>query len=122
MKGQTNKHILGKKLQRVLRSNMTDAERQLWRHLRRGQMNDFKFRRQHPFGDYILDFVCLEARLIIELDGGQHAERNAEDGIRTSLLERAGFRMLRFWNHEVLHEMDAVKESIWQALQTPPPS
>jgi very-short-patch-repair endonuclease len=85
-------------------------------------MNGFKFRRQHPFGDYILDFVCLEARLVIELDGGQHAERNAKDGFRTSLLERAGFRVLRFWNHEVLQEMEVVKESIWRALPTPRPS
>ena len=122
MKGQTNKHILERKLQRVLRKNMTEAEHMLWRDLRRGQIDGYKFRRQHPFGDYILDFVCLEAKLVIELDGSQHAEFQEKDGCRTADLERAGFKVLRFWNNEVLHELEVVKESIWQALQTPPPS
>jgi very-short-patch-repair endonuclease len=122
MKGQTNKHILGNKLQRVLRHNMTDAEQLLWRHVRRGQMNGFKFRRQHPFGDYILDFVCLEARLVIEVDGGQHAAHEEGDAQRTAVLEMAGFRVLRFWNHEVLQDLEAVKDAIWQALHTSSPS
>ncbi len=85
-------------------------------------MGGFKFRRQHPFGDYILDFVCLEAGLVIEVDGGQHGEKMKEDAARTANLAAAGFRVLRFWNNEVLHEIEAVKESIWRALQTPSPS
>ena len=122
MKGQTNRHVLVNKLQRVLRSNMTDAEQRLWCHLRRGQMGGYKFRRQHPFGDFILDFVCLEAKVVIEVDGGQHVELREKDAYRTSCLERAGFRVLRFWNHEVLHELEDVREAIWEALHTPPPS
>ena len=122
MKGQTNKQIHENKLQRTLRNNMTDAEQRLWRHLRRGQMGGFKFRRQHPFGDYILDFVCLEANLVIELDGGQHVSRREKDRYRTLFLERPGFQVLRFWNHEVLHELECVKAAIWQALHIPPPS
>lgn len=120
MKGQTNKFILDNKLQRVLRKNMTEAEQLLWRHLRRGQMGGSKFRRQHPFGDYILDFVCLESRLVIEVDGGHHAERHEQDNFRTVTLEAAGFRVLRFWNHEILGGLAAVKEVIWQALQLHP--
>jgi very-short-patch-repair endonuclease len=122
MKGQTNKLILGNRLHRVLRGNMTDAEQQLWKHLRRGQLGGFKFRRQHPFGDYILDFVCLEAKLIIEVDGGQHVANEEEDALRTTDLEKAGFRVLRFWNHEVMGELEKVQDAIWLALHTPSPS
>jgi very-short-patch-repair endonuclease len=96
---------------------MTDAEKALWRVLRGRQVSGLKFRRQYPFGDYILDFVCLENKLIIEVDGGQHGERAEYDEIRTSNLQRAGFRVLRFWNTEVLHEMEGVKERIWRAVQ-----
>ena len=117
MKGRTNHTILRPKLQRRLRSNMTDAEQHLWRFLRRKQMLGFKFRRQHPFGDYIIDFVCLEAMLAIEVDGGQHSAKHAEDAARTECLERAGFRVLRFWNNEVLSEIDSVSAAIWSALQ-----
>jgi len=85
-------------------------------------MSGFKFRRQHPFGNCILDFVCLDAMLVVEVDGGQHSERTAADDIRTAKLEGAGFRVLRFWNNQVLQELEAVKEVIWEALQTPPPS
>lgn len=122
MKGQTNKQVLGNRLQRVLRSNMTDAEQLLWRHLRRGQLDGFKFRRQHPFGNYILDFVCLEAKLIIEVDGGQHVANEEEDAKRSAVLNKAGFRVLRFWNHEVMGELEAVLDAIWNALYTPSPS
>src|SRR4051812_31679131 len=72
VKGRTNQSILRPKLQRRLRNNMTDAEKRLWRFLRQKQMSNFKFRRQHPFGDYIIDFVCLEVMLAVEVDGGQH--------------------------------------------------
>jgi very-short-patch-repair endonuclease len=117
MKGQTNEKILKPRLQRRLRTNLTDAERRLWGCLRRKQMGHFKFRRQHPFADYVIDFVCLEAMLAIEVDGGQHSEQREEDAVRTKRLTEAGFKVLRFWNNEVLRDIEAVKESIWLALQ-----
>lgn len=101
---------------RSLRKQMTDAERKLWRHLRMGQVGGFKFRRQHPLGMYILDFVCLEAGLVVEVDGGQHAENAEQDKDRTDWLERQGLRVLRFWNNDVLRDIEGVKEAIWQAL------
>jgi very-short-patch-repair endonuclease len=122
VKGQINKSILNSRLQRSLRNTMTDAELRLWQCLRRRQMDGFKFRRQHPFDNYILDFVCMEAMLVIEVDGGQHGDHGAGDMIRTAVLEKAGFRVLRFWNNEVLNEIEVVKESIWQALHNPSPS
>ena len=125
MKGQTNRQIVESKLQRRLRRNPTDAERRLWNWLRQKQMGHFKFRRQHPFGDYVIDFVCLEAMLAVEVDGGQHSEKREADALRTKHLNDAGFKVLRFWNDDVLRDIDAVKESIWLALQeccTPSPS
>ena len=100
---------------RDLRRNLTDAERALWRHLRQRQVAGLKFRRQHPVGRYILDFVCLEARLVIELDGGQHAERQGEDQVRTAWLEARGYRVMRFWNTEVLGNPEGVWEVILRA-------
>jgi very-short-patch-repair endonuclease len=120
MKGQTNKVIQTKKLQRILRRNMTDAERKLWSALRFGQMNGHKFRRQHPFENYILDFVCLEEKFVIEIDGSQHFELADADALRTRLLEKAGFRVMRFWNNEVMNEFESVKEAIFRALKTHP--
>ena len=117
MKGQTSEKILKPKLQRRLRKNPTDAEQRLWNCLRQRQFGDFKFRRQHPFENYVIDFVCLEAMLVVEVDGGQHAEQQQEDALRTSALIHAGFKVLRFWNNEVMQDIDAVKESIWLALQ-----
>jgi very-short-patch-repair endonuclease len=100
---------------------MTDAERALWEILRSRQVLDLKFRRPHPFGDYILDFVCLEKKLVIEVDGGQHAGRAKEDALRTENLSRAGFRVLRFWNHEVLQEIEGVTGRICGALEEEQP-
>ncbi len=117
MKGQTNQNILGNHLQRKLRNEMTDAERALWKALQGRQMAGYKFRRQHPFENYILDFVCLEKMLVIEVDGSQHVEQAAYDEERTRQLTRAGFRVVRFWNNEVLTQIDAVKERIWGELQ-----
>src|SRR3990172_2168898 len=116
MLGQTNKYILNNEMQRTLRNNMTDAERKLWGMLRGRQMGGLKFRRQHPFEQYILDFVCLERKIVVEIDGGQHQLSMAEDSIRTRALEDAGFRVLRFWNHEVLQKQEAVAERIWQEV------
>ncbi len=124
MIGQINKKIRSGKLQRVLRSNMSDAEEALWHLLRCRQISGLKFRRQHPFGDYILDFVCLENKLVIEVDGGQHEQQAWYDENRTQKLQAAGFRVLRFWNNEVLKEIESVKEKIWlvaQELQSHPP-
>jgi len=127
MKGQTNHSIIGNQFQRKLRNTMTDAEIRLWQRLRGRQIAGCKFRRQHPFLDYVLDFVCLEKRLIVELDGGQHLE-SERDRVRDGRLKEAGFEVLRFWNNQVLQEMDAVVEVIFAALQregpvaTPSPS
>lgn len=102
---------------RILRGQLTDAERALWRRLRRRQLHGHKFRRQHPRGSYILDFVCLEKKLVVEVDGGQHALQTEHDSIRDEWLQRGGFRVLRFWNTQVLKEMDAVLEEISRALE-----
>ena len=120
MKGQTNQNILTNKLQRELRKTMTDAERKLWQQLRGKPFDGHKFRRQHPFGDFILDFVCLEAKLVIEVDGGQHNE-SAQDLVRDQVLKQAGFRVMRFWNNQVLTEIEAVVEAIWLELHPSPP-
>lgn len=102
---------------RKLRVSMTDAERKLWCELRQRQMSGLKFRRQHRIGKYIADFVCLETRVIIEVDGGQHtAER---DALRTQELEALGFRVIRFWNNDVLTQIESVKEAIWNELFPP---
>ncbi len=123
MLGPANRGIRTKRIAQQLRRNATDAERRLWQALRNAQFNGFKFRRQHAFEDYVLDFVCLKAKLVIEVDGGQHAQAVDADASRTRNLERAGFRVLRFWNNEVLSETEAVLGRIWQELnnQTPSP-
>lgn len=100
---------------RQLRRDMTDAEHVMWRRLRSRELSGWKFRRQHPVGSYIADFICLEAGLVVELDGGQHAESRA-DAVRTGVLEFAGFQVLRFWNNDVLTQTDAVLAVIFDAL------
>jgi len=102
---------------RHLRRNMTDAERKLWRLLRGRQMESYRFRRQQPIGNYIVDFVCLEARLVIEVDGGQHAIHADADRERTEWLRSEGYRVLRFWNRQVLKETRMVLDEVWRALQ-----
>ncbi|HXN78187.1 MAG TPA: DUF559 domain-containing protein, partial [Candidatus Dormibacteraeota bacterium] len=107
---------------RALRRNMGDAEKKLWFHLRRRKMAGHRFRRQVPIGSYIADFACLSARLIIEIDGGQHSEENNQvlDAQRTDWLETRGYRVLRFWNSYVLTEIDSVTETIFNALSPSP--
>ena len=105
-----------------LRRDLTDAERVLWRHLRGRGLNDAKFRRQHPIGRYVVDFVCLETGLVIEIDGGQHAQQRAQDAARTRYLEAEGFRVIRFWNNEVAENVEGVLTAIESALEEPSPS
>src|SRR5205823_7942754 len=83
---------------RTLRQNMTEAERRVWQVLRSQQMKGFKFRRQVPIGRYIADFVCHEARLIVEIDGGQHDRSSPREAERTGFLQNQGYRIVRFWN------------------------
>lgn len=100
---------------RHLRQNMTDAERHLWRQLRERQILGCKFRRQYPVGPYVADFACIEAMLVIEVDGGQHAG-SAEDIKRTRLIETSGYCVLRFWNNDVLNNIEGVIGVIQAAL------
>lgn len=102
---------------RALRRNQTDAEARLWYHLRDRQLAGCKFRRQVPLGPYFADFVCLERRLIIEVDGGQHAERMNEDAQRSAYLNEQGYTVLRFWNDQVLRETEAVLEEVLRHLR-----
>jgi adenine-specific DNA-methyltransferase len=100
---------------------MTDAERRLWRHLRDRQLGGWKFRRQHPVGPFIVDFVCLEKKVVIEVDGGQHAENEELDLRRSAYLEKLGYHILRFWNNEVLQETEAVLTTIFASIEDAPP-
>ena len=104
---------------RQLRAAMTDAERRLWRGLRE-QLPTYRFRRQAPIGPYVADFVCLKERLVIEVDGGQHAAAKDRDDQRTAWLASQNFRVIRFWDNDVLVETDAVLEAIRQELKVPP--
>ena len=97
---------------RALRTSPTDAENLLWRWLRRKQFVGLKFRRQQPIANYIVDFVCFEKRVVIGVDGGQHASERDKDAERDEYLVRNGFKVLRFWNNEVLQNMDGVLEVI----------
>ncbi|MCZ6646284.1 MAG: DUF559 domain-containing protein [SAR324 cluster bacterium] len=110
-----------KEFARTLRKNLTDAEQKLWRRLRRRQLHRHKFRRQFPMGAFVLDFVCLERKLIVELDGGQHASESKYDAARTLWLKEQGYSVLRFWNNQVFQEMEAVLEKIGVALSFHPP-
>jgi very-short-patch-repair endonuclease len=112
---------LQKSRARKLRKNLTDVENKLWSRLRGRQLSGVKFRRQHPIGPFIVDFCCVERRLVVELDGGQHAERNTADERRTRLVERFGYRVLRFWDNEVLSNLDGVLERINEVLEGPRP-
>ena len=102
---------------RDLRRNMTDVERRLWGLLRDKRLANHKFRRQQPIGPYIADFVCFEARLIVELDGEQHAAQRERDEVRTAWLNSQGFEVVRFWNHLVFEETEGVLDSIVRTLE-----
>jgi very-short-patch-repair endonuclease len=100
---------------KALRSSQTDAENALWRHLRAHRLAGTKWKRQQPIGKYIVDFVCLEARLIVEADGGQHNE-SLTDKSRDAWLKSQGFVVRRFWNNEILQNMEGVISSILEGL------
>ena len=102
---------------RKLRHESTDAERALWRLLRGRQLAGYKFRRQVPVGPYIVDFMCHNPKLVIELDGGQHQTQSGYDAERTRWLAARGFRVVRFWNHQMLEETEAVAQAILNNLQ-----
>ena len=104
-----------------LRKRSTDAEKLLWKYLRLEQLEGLKFRRQQPIDNYIVDFVCLKKRIIIEVDGGQHSEEKEKDRERDNYLKKQGFEVLRFWNNEVLTNVEGVLEVIrGNCLKHPP--
>lgn len=108
-------------LAKGLRNRLTDAEILLWKHLRQKQMEGLKFRRQQPIDHYIVDFICLEKRIVIEVDGGQHALQKEADVTRDEYLRQQGFRVLRFWNNEVLKNIRGVLEVVRQHCLSPTP-
>lgn len=105
---------------RALRQQSSEAEKELWEHLRARRLNGYKFRRQVVIETYIVDFICVEAKLVVEVDGGQHTEQMNYDAVRTARLEQLGYRIIRFWNHEILAELDTVLEQISSALMDSP--
>ncbi len=111
-------------ISRTLRQRATDPERLLWNRVRARRLGGFKIRRQEPLCGYVVDFVCYEARLVVELDGGHHAldEGKARDRVRDGALHEAGFRVLRFWNHEVMKEPEAMLEAVYRACLERAPS
>jgi len=110
-------HERPRKYARDLRQSQTDAERKLWWRLRDRRLTEFKFRRQHPIDPYITDFCCTEAKLVVELDGGQHSVQRNSDAERTALLERQGYRVLRFWDNEVLTDIEGVLQRLLEVLK-----
>ena len=104
---------------RELRKNMTPQERQIWAFLRKRSINGLKFRRQYPIENYIVDFICHEKNLIIEIDGGQHnsPEEQIYDKKRTNFLESKGFRVIRFWNNDINNNIDGVYSEILKFLE-----
>ena len=104
---------------RELRGRSTDAERLFWNRVRAHRLCGCKFRRQQPMGRYIVDFLCSEAKLIVELDGGQHAESKVDE-IRDAWLRNEGYRVLRFWNNDVLINLDGIMEEVMKYLSPSP--
>lgn len=107
-----------KEFQKALRTNQTDAEQKLWYHLRNRNFLNYKFRRQHIIQGYIVDFVCIQRKLVVELDGSQHLDQQIYDEVRTHKLKEKGFRVLRFWNNDVLLNINGVLETILNNLHS----
>jgi len=101
----------------ILRKEPTDAERKLWSILRANKLNDVSFRRQHALGGYVVDFCAIKAKLVIELDGSQHLEQGDYDSRRTQELEKMGYTVIRFWNNQVLNDLNGVIIAITQVLE-----
>lgn len=120
IRGKTPDQLLERS--RRLRRDRTGAEGALWQRVRDRRLEGFKFRNQTPVGPYIADFLCSQAKLIVELDGSQHVDAANYDERRTAFLKREGYRVLRFWNNDVLARMDAVLEAISDALRSPHPA
>jgi very-short-patch-repair endonuclease len=118
VRGETlsNQHARG------LRKSLTDAERVLWHNLRDRRLGGWNFRRQHVIGPFIVNFICVEKKLIVEVDGGQHAEMIIQDHNRTEYLNKNGYRVMRFWNNEVLQETEAVLQVLFSTLSADTPS
>jgi very-short-patch-repair endonuclease len=122
VRGQAGKHrtrsAQARDFSRHLRKNATSTEKSLWRILRDRRFSDFKFRRQYPCGSYFLDFYCTRAKLAVEMDGGGHGcpDQRAKDGKRKNFLASKGIKVLRFWNHQLRDEAEAVRFEIWHAL------
>lgn len=108
------------KFAKKLRTNQTDAELRVWQALRAGRLMNYKFRRQVPIVEFIVDFVCFEQKLIIEIDGGQHLE-SAQDAFRDARLKAMGFRVIRLWNNDVMQNLEGILMVILQQLQTSAP-
>ncbi len=101
---------------RALRKRQTDAETLLWHRLRARRLSGIKFKRQVPISGFIVDFVALDQKLVVEIDGGQHGERAVEDAARTAVLEKCGYHVVRFWNHDVLTNIDGVLTALLQEI------
>jgi very-short-patch-repair endonuclease len=101
---------------RQLRKKSTNAEKEMWACLRAKRFQGLKFKRQEPIGGYIVDFVCYEKKLIVELDGGQHAMPECKDKERDIWLQSQGFKVLRYWNNDVLCKLESVMEAIYHAV------
>jgi very-short-patch-repair endonuclease len=108
--------------ERQLRKDQTEAEALLWSWLRNRHLKNFKFRRQHRIGPYFADFVCVEHRLIVELDGGQHVDQAGYDEARTRFLGAQGYRVLRIWNSDIALRMNEVLDEVLRVLHTPHPA
>mgnify|MGYP001951913134 CR=1 FL=1 len=111
---RTNPNIMRRAVN--LRKNMTPAERKLWSYLERSQLG-VRFRRQHAIGNFIVDFCCVKKKLIIELDGSQHLDLQEYDEDRTAYLKSRGYRVIRFWNHDVMNDINSVILAITDALE-----